>query len=419
MQDAHDPYAALRQRDFRLLLSSNLLGAMSSEVQFTIVEWEIFERTGSYELMGYAGLAQFLPVLLLALPAGQLADRFRRQRLLMLAHLTMACTSVGLLLVSIFELPANYIFIFLALAGVARALGMPARASLIPQTVPPEHLGNAVTWSSTGFQVAMMAGPSLGGLLLALASIPALGYALTIVLLMTCIGLVSAMQPRHALPSTEPRTLRTLLVGIRFVWATDLLFAAIMLDLFAVLFGGCTVLLPAFAKEILHVGATGYGTLRAAPAIGAFVMALVMAHRAPMQRPGRTLLWAVVGFGMATIVFGLSDNFYFSFAMLFLTGAFDNISVVIRGTLMQILTPDAMRGRVAAVNSVFISSTNQLGAFESGLTAHWFGAVSGDRQLGLIGSVVFGGVSALLVVAFAAIHWPRLRRLEPLHKLRA
>ena len=226
---------------------------------------------------------------------------------------------------------------------------------------------------------------------------------------MTCIGLVSAMQPRHALPSTEPRTLRTLLAGIRFVWATDLLFAAIMLDLFAVLFGGCTVLLPAFAKEILLVGATGYGTLRAAPAIGAFVTALLMAHRPPMQRPGRTLLWAVVGFGLATIVFGLSDNFYFSFAMLFLTGAFDNISVVIRGTLMQILTPDNMRGRVAAVNSVFISSTNQLGAFESGITAHWFG---------LIGSVVFGGISTLLVVVFAAIYWPRLRRLEPLHTLK-
>jgi MFS family permease len=206
----------------------------------------------------------------------------------------------------------------------------------------------------------------------------------------------------------EPRTLRTLLGGVRFVWGSELLFAAITLDLFAVLFGGCTALLPAFAKE-LHVDATGYGALRAAPALGAFVMALVMAHRAPLARPGRTLLWAVAGFGLATIAFGLSDNFYLSFAMLFLTGVFDNISVVIRGTLMQVLTPDAMRGRVAAVNSLFISSTNQLGAFESGMTAHWFG---------LIGSVVFGGYATIVVVVSAALRWRALRHLGPLNTLK-
>ncbi len=410
MQDAHDPYAALRQRDYCLLLSSNVLMAMSSEVQFTVVEWEIFERTRSYELMGYAGLAQFVPLLLLALPAGQLADRFSRKRLLMLAHLTMASTSLGLLFVSLFQLAPKLIFVFLALAGVSRALGMVSRASLIPLVVPAELLGNAVTWSSTGFQVAQMSGPALGGLLLALFRMPALAYGFTVGLLAICIGLVALMKPRHSPPSTEPRNLRTLLAGIRFVWVTELLFAAITLDLFAVLFGGCTALLPAFAKEILHVGETGYGTLRAAPAIGAFVMALVMAHRPPMRRPGRALLWAVVGFGMATVGFGLSDNFYVSFLMLFMTGVFDNISVVIRGTLMQVLTPDAMRGRVAAVNSIFISSTNQLGAFESGMTAHWFG---------LIGSVVLGGIGTLIVVTIAALHWPKLRRLEPLHTLAA
>ncbi len=309
MQEAHDPYAALRQRDYCLLLSSNVLGALSAEVQFTVVEWEIFARTGSYELMGYAGLAQFLPLLLLALPAGQLADRFSRKYLLMIAHGTMALASLGLFFVSFTQAPPEFIFVFLALAGVARALGMPARASLIPLVVPMEMLGNAVTWSSTGFQIAMMAGPSLGGLLLAMTPLPALAYLFTVALLFNCAVLVSLMRPRHSPPSTEPRNLRTFLGGVRFVWGNQLLFAAITLDLFAVLFGGCTALLPAFAKE-LHVDATGYGVLRAAPALGAFVMALVMAHRAPLTRPGRTLLWAVVGFRAGDDrVRPASDNF--------------------------------------------------------------------------------------------------------------
>jgi MFS family permease len=415
-QDAHDPYAALRQRDFCLLLSSNVLAALCAEAQFTVVEWEIYQRTKSYELMGYGGLAQFIPVLLLALPAGQAADRFSRKRLLMLAHVTMALASVGLALVSLCDGPVLLIFVCLALAGTARALGMPARASLIPMLVPPGLLGNAVTWSSSGWQVAAVAGPTIGGFL---AHDPAIAYFGTAAGLLVCIGLVSFIQPRTLTPNpspegrgenkAEPRTLRTLLAGLRFVWHTQLLFAAITLDLFAVLLGGCTVLLPAYCKEVLFVGETGYGVLRAAPAVGAFVMAMLLAHRAPLQRPGRALLWSVAGFGVATIIFGVSDNVYLSFAMLFLTGAFDNISVVIRGTLMQVLTPDDMRGRVGAVNSLFISSTNQLGAFESGITAKWFT---------LIGSVVVGGYGTLLVVALAALCWPKLRRLGPLHSLK-
>jgi MFS family permease len=406
MQDAHDPYAALRHRDYCLLLSSNVLAAIGGEAQFTVVEWEIFKRTNSYEMMGYGGLAQFLPLLLLALPAGQAADRFSRKGMLMLAHLTMALTSLGLALVSIFEGPVLLIFVFLALAGVARALGMPARSSLIPLVVGPETLGNAVTWSSSGWQVAAVTGPAIGGFL---AYEPAAAYFGTVAALLVCIFLALGMRPRDAGRAPEPRSLGALLAGIRFVWRTELLLAAITLDLFAVLLGGCTALLPAFCREILFVGETGFGVLRAAPAIGAFVMAMLLAHRPPLQRPGRALLWSVVGFGLATIGFGLSDDVSLSFAMLFLIGAFDNISVVIRGTLMQILTPDEMRGRVAAVNSVFISSTNQLGAFESGITAHWFT---------LIGSVVIGGYGTLLVVVFAAVHWPRLRRLDPLHTLK-
>ena len=430
MQDAHDPYAALRQRDYCLLLSANVLAAMSSEVQFTVVEWEIFQRTGSYEWMGYAGLAQFLPLLLLALPAGQLADRYSRKYLLILSHLTMALASVGLVLVSLNQWPPKLIFPFLALAGVSRAFGMVSRGSLIALVVPPEHLGNAVTWSSTGFQVAMMSGPALGGLLLSVFARPAAAYGVTISLLLMCVLLISTMRPRYSPPSTEPRTLRTVLAGVRFVWLTELMFAAITLDLFAVLFGGCTAMLPAYCDLILKVDETGYGILRASPAVGAFVMAIIMAHRPPLIRPGRALMWAVACFGVATILFGISESFWLSFAMLFMTGVFDNVSVVVRGTLMQVLTPDAMRGRVAAVNAVFISSTNQLGAFESGMAAHWFailgtavlGYVTGSKEariFGLISSVVFGGCCTLIVVMFAALHWPKLRRLEPLHKLRS
>jgi MFS family permease len=409
MQDAHDPYAALRHRDYSFLLSSNVLAATGAEMQFAVVEWELWQRTQLPEYLGYGGLAQFLPVLLLALPAGQAADRYSRKYLLMIAHGMMLLASLGLALVSLLEGPVPLIFMFLVLAGCSRALGMPSRMSLIPLLVPPETLGNAVTWSSSGWQVASVAGSALGGLIIFLTQSPADGYFVTALGLLICIALVSTIQPRAAAQTPQPRTLRTLLTGIHFVWKSELLLAAITLDLFAVLLGGATALLPIFAEEILKVGPIGYGWLRASPALGAFVMAILLAHRPPLKRPGVALLWSVVGFGIATIVFGLSENVYLSFVMLALTGALDNISVVVRGTLVQVLTPDDMRGRVAAVNAVFISSSNQLGAFESGITAAWFGP---------IGSVVGGGVGTLLVVLAATLYWPRLRQLGPLHSLK-
>jgi hypothetical protein len=275
--------------------------------------------------------------------------------------------------------------------------------------VPLEAIANAVMWTSSGWQVARVAGSSLGGLLIALTADPAVVYQTTAVGLIVCIAIVTLMQPRPVELSTEPRSLATLLAGIRFVWKSELLLAAITLDLFAVLLGGATALLPMFATEILNVGPIGFGWLRAAESIGAFAMAIILAHRPPLQRPGRKLLWAVAGFGIATIVFGYSENFALSFMMLALTGALDNVSVVIRGTLVQMLTPDAMRGRVAAVNSMFISSTNQLGAFESGITAAWFGPIA---------SVVGGGVGTILVVLLATLYSPRLRQLGPLHTLK-
>jgi MFS family permease len=419
MQDAHDPYAALRHPDYCYLLSSNVLAATAAEMQFAAVEWELFQRTRQAEYLGYGGLAQFLPVLFLGLLAGQAADRFNRKYLLMTAHATMLLASLGLAVVSwlapaprygidTVDWPVWATLGFLVLAGCSRALGMPTRSSLIPLVVPVEAVGNAVTWTSSGWQTARVTGSALGGLLVAVTESPPVVYVATAAGLLVCVGILTLIRPRPAGLSREPRTLRTLLAGVRFVWNSQLLLAAITLDLFAVLLGGATALLPMYAEDILHVGPIGFGWLRAAEAIGAFAMAMVLAHRAPLQRPGRVLLWSVAGFGVTIIGFGLSENFALSFTMLVLMGAVDNISVVIRGTLMQVLTPDDMRGRVGAVNSVFISSTNQLGAFESGITAKWWGPV---------GAVVVGGVGTLVVVVAAAIYWPRLRRLGPISKI--
>ncbi len=406
---AHDPYAALRLRDYRCLLSGGVFASIGVEIQATVVFWELTQRTGNEEsaavAVGLAGLALFLPVLLLALPAGQAADRYHRRRLLQAAQGVVILAALGLAAISWWQGPLWQMYLFLVLAGVGRAFTAPARSSLLALVVPPHLLPNAVTWNSTAYQFANVAGPAFGGLMLWLAGGAAPVYLLTAGCALDCILLVAPVKLKVA-PPTEPRSLHSLLAGARFIWRTELLLAAITLDLFAVLLGGATALLPIFASKILHVDALGYGLLRAAPALGAVLMAVTLAHRPPLRRAGRALLLSVAGFGVATIVFGLSRNFALSFAMLALTGALDNVSVVVRGTLMQVLTPNEMRGRVGAVNFIFISSSNELGAFESGMVARW---------LGPVGSVVFGGVGTLVVVAAAALRWPRLARLGTLH----
>ena len=408
MPDAHDPYAALRHRDYRLLLASGFLASVGAEVQATAVGWELYQRTGSAAALGFAGLAQFLPVLLLALPAGHAADRYSRRLLFQLAQAAAGVASLGLAVLSFSQGPVALIYGCLLLAGAARALSAPNRSSLLPQVVPPEALHNAVTWNSSGWQFANVAGPALGGGALALAGGRAgPAYLTAAICCLLCVILLAPVRPRWASPRPAgTRSLASLAAGVKFVWRTELLLAALTLDLFAVLLGGATTLLPIYATDILHVGAVGLGWLRAAPALGAIVMAMWLAHRPSMHRPGLSLLLAVAAFGAATIVFGFSTIFWLSFAMLALTGAFDNVSVVVRGTLMQTLTPDDMRGRVAAVNSIFISSSNELGGFESGVVAALFGSVA---------SVVSGGVGTIIVVLLAAWRWPRLVRLGPLH----
>jgi MFS family permease len=408
MSAEHDAYAALRHRDYRLLLSGGVLTSIASEAQAVVVGWELYERTDSKWLLGVAGLAQFLPVLLLALPAGQAADRFSRKVLFRLAVLTAALTSLALSALSFRHGPVELIFVCLVLSGVARAFAGPARSSLLFQVVAPQSLGNAVTWNSSGWQFASVVGPALGGLLLAGAGRADVVYLASALLSLLCVFLLGPIRPRPVERPSTARSLASLLSGVRFVWRTEPLMAAITLDLFAVLLGGATALLPVFARDILHVGPAGLGWLRAAPALGAILMALFMAHRPPLRRPGRALLWAVAGFGASIIVFGLSENFLLSFLMLALSGALDNVSVVVRGTLVQTLTPDDMRGRVAAVNTVFISSSNELGAFESGATAALFGPIL---------SVVGGGVGTIVVVLLVLWRWPALLRLGPVHAL--
>jgi MFS family permease len=409
MRVEHDPYAALRHGDYRLFLSGAVLSSVGGEMLAVAVGWEIWGRTNSQLMLGLTGLAQFLPVLLLALPAGQAADRYSRKRLLQGAQLLMAAAAVGLAVISWQQLPVGLMFACLVLAGCSRAMTMPARHSLVPQLVPAADLPSAVTWNSSGWQGASVAGPALGGLVVAVLPQGA-AYAAAYLFAAGCslayVLLLAPVRPRETPRPAEPRSLRSLLAGVGFVWRTQLLLAAITLDLFAVLLGGATALLPVYADTILHVGPTGLGVLRAAPAAGALVMAMVLAHRRPLRRPGQALLLSVAGFGLATVVFGLSRNLLLSFCMLALAGALDNVSVVVRGTLAQLLTPDSMRGRVSAVNSVFITSSNQLGEFESGVTAFWFGTVA---------SVVMGGVGTIGVVVVVMLLWPQLLRLGTLH----
>jgi MFS family permease len=323
----------------------------------------------------------------------------------------MALASLGLAAIAFWEAPVPLIYGCLVLTGCSRTFAAPSRQALLPQVVPESVLTNAITWNSSGWQIANVAGPALGGFVIGTTKDVVPAYQLAALGSFVSAALAFPVRPQMAARKHEPPSFEYLLAGIRFVARTKLLLAAITLDLFAVLLGGATALLPIYAsREILDVEATGYGWLRAAPALGAFVMALTMAHRPPLRKPGHALLLAVTGFGFATIVFGLSRDFFLSFAMLALTGALDNISVVVRHTLVQILTPDAMRGRVSAVNLVFISSSNELGAFESGMTAAWFGPVI---------SVVGGGIGTIVVVVIVMLCWPQIIRLGPLHRVLA
>ena len=401
----HDPYAALRFRDFRFLVSSTFLAVIAEQMLGVALGWELYERTGSPLPLGIIGLVQVVPVLLLALPAGHIADRFDRRWITAGSLLLMVLSALALVQLSLSQGSLELIYLSVLGIGVGRAFLSPAQGALSAQVVPAAHYSNAATWSSGLWQTAAVIGPALGGLLIALYGSAALVYGLNAAMLLLVALLTLLLRAQPVARSDEPATLGSLLAGLRFVWSNKIILASITLDMFAVLLGGATALLPVFAKDILHVDAAGLGWMRAAPSIGAVLAALAIAHLPPFKRAGQTLLAVVAGFGLATAVFGLSRSFALSLLMLALLGALDNISVVIRSTLLLTRTPDLMRGRVNAVHYVFIGISNELGAFESGLAA---------VLLGTVGAVVAGGVGTLLVVLGVALVWPEVRLLGEL-----
>jgi MFS family permease len=386
-----DAYASFRFRDFRLLLIGNFLSTLGLQMLSVAVSWDLYLETRSAIVLGNIGLVQVAPFLLFALAAGHIADRYERQRIMIITQALLL--SASLLLATT---PRSVLMIYagLFLTATARAFQGPARLSILPHVVPPETLRNAIAWNSSAQEIATVSGPAVAGLLLASA-----GSRAVYLIQFGCAALTMALY--HFLkfrgqPNKEPvaPSSKSLLEGVRFVWRHGLILPAISLDLFAVLFGGATALLPIIAVEVLHTDVRGLGWLRAAPSIGAITMAFLLTHALRIERAGRALLLAVAGFGICTIVFGLSRSLWLSFAMLVCTGALDNVSVVLRQSLVQSKTPDKVRGRVLAVNNIFISCSNQLGAVESGWTAAWFGVVP---------SVVGGGLATILIVsAFAA-----------------
>lgn len=417
----NDAYGALKEKNFLLFTLGTLVSDIGRQMLTVGIGWDIYERTHSAMALGFVGLAQMLPVLVLTLPAGQVVDLYDRKMVLRAAQLMNALATAGLLALSLSHGSVEAMYVCLFLAGVGRSFHRPANSALLPQIVSANHFTNAVAWSSMSYQAACIAGPMLGGLIIGLWKTASLVYFVD---LLGCLlfwlalrwvkpnaasinDISTPSEPETPPPAKKGMTLRSLLSGVEFVWKTPMILAAITLDMFAVLFGGAVALLPVYAKDILHVGPSGLGWLQAAPSLGALSMGFVVARCGQLRRTGKLLLGTIIGFGIVTIVFGLSKNFALSFAMLILTGMFDNISVVIRQSLVQLRTPDAMRGRVSAINYVFIGASNELGGFESGLTAHLWGPVA---------SVVFGGFATIATVFAIGFLWPELLRLDRLQK---
>jgi len=397
----HDAYAVFRLPAYRRYFAGNMILILGWQMQKVAIGWEIYERTHSAMYLGYAGLVQFAPQVLFMLIAGHITDSFNRKLVFMAALAFNATAALGLAINSLHGGSIFFLYGCLCLYGTSRSFIMPSRAAFLPGIVPLEIFSTAVSWNSSGFEISSMAGPAIGGLLIAAFQSPTLVYAINAIGQLTFVMLLGGITYKNVRNERQPMTLQALSAGFRFVWKAKVVLSAMTLDMFGVLLGGATAMMPIYAKDILHVGPRGLGWLMSAPSLGAFSMALLQAHRGPLKKAGRTLLFAVAGFGIVTIVFGISKNFWLSMLMLYILGSCDNISVVVRSTLVQVLTPDVMRGRVSALNSLFIGTSNELGAFESGLVANFLGPVF---------SVVSGGVGTLLIVLGIAGLSPKLRR---------
>jgi MFS family permease len=404
----HDPFAALRIPEFSLFLSARFLLTLGIEMQSAIVGWQIYSITKSYMDLGYIGLTEIIPYILVSFFSGHIADIVSRKRIILIATTTLGISAAMLAWFSsdlsgrIYHWGTGPIFLIIALTGVIRGFLGPALSAFLAQLVPRSHYSNAATWNSTVWHTGFIAGNAAGGLLCYFGA--SFAYASDSVIVFASLPFVALISSKPLPVKHLKESLKeSLAVGLRFVFSNKIILGALSLDLFAVLFGGAIALLPAITQQVLHVGASEFGLLRAAPALGAVLTSILIAYSPQQKNAGRNLLIAVAGFGIATILFAYSHNFYLSFFLLALTGAFDNVSVVIRQSILQLLTPDSMRGRVSAVNNIFIGSSNEIGAFESGLAA---------RFMGLIPSIVFGGIMTVSVVFATARFSPAIRRLN-------
>jgi MFS family permease len=409
-------FDVLKIPDYRNYIIARTAIVVGINILATAVGWQIYEITQSAWSLGMIGLAEFLPFLVVTLIGGYVADIFDRRKIIVTCVLLYACCAFGLFYYSYhFEqntqnqtLSTLPIFLIIGATGLVRGFLSPAQTAFAAQLVPTELFANAATWSTTSWHVASIGGPAIAGFLCAFSKNAWSSYAVTSVLAVSGLLLILTLRSRHTPQNTEGGQKRENLFqsvssGLDFVFKNQYLLGALALDMFAVLFGGAVALLPAFAKDVLAVGPEGFGLMRSAPAIGALLMAIILAFRPPTKQAGRQLLFAVFGFGVCTILFAISTNFWFSLLMLAGTGFFDTISMVIRATIVQLFTPNDMRGRVASVNSLFIGSSNELGAFESGAAA---------RLMGLVPSVIFGGTMTLVVVFVAWWRAPKLRELD-------
>jgi len=402
------PYASLKISDFRKLLAANATLTIAREAQIVVVGWQVFQLTRDPLTLGLIGLAEALPFIAVALYAGHVADRAERRTIALAGTFGVILSAVVLLLLTVTPdaIRADRVwpvYLVIALSATARSFSRPAVFALSAAVVPRDLYPNAVAWRTSVWHIAAVVGPAIGGLLYGFRG-PAAAYIAVIIAMSFSFAAMLAVshRGRPAPPEEEVPLMESLRSGVRFVWNEPMLLGAMTLDLFAVLFGGAVALLPAFAK-LLEVGPEGLGVLRAAPAAGSIVTGLVIAHRPPMKRAGPALFASVAGFGVCMILFALSREFWLSLGLLFASGVFDNVSVVIRSTLLQTRTPEHLLGRVAAVNQIFIGSSNEIGAFESGVAA---------RLMGVVPSVLFGGCMTLLVVAITAWRAPQLRRMR-------
>lgn len=404
----HDPYAALRIKEFVFFLNTRFFLTLAILMQSVVVSWQVYEITHDKLALGLICLAEAIPFIIVSLFSGHIADTISRKRIIMVSLCFLILSTSALLYFSlesstiIKEYGTLPIFLVFGFIGVVRGFISAAFPAFMAQIVPREHYANSATWNSSIWHVGAVVGPAVAGIICAIDFSTA--YTVNLIFIVLSIFSFSFIASKPVPPRTKKETLsQSLAGGIKFVFSNQLILGALSLDLFAVLFGGAVAMLPAFVDDILHVGSTELGFLRAAPAVGAIFTAIILAYKPITKNAGKALFINVALFGVATILFAVSTNYYLSLFFLFLTGAFDNVSVVIRHTILQLCTPDDMRGRVSAVNSIFIGSSNEIGGFESGVAA---------SAMGLVRSVIFGGVMTILIVAGTYKITPKLRNLD-------